>query len=131
MEPVGTTYQSAKTDRPVMRRSWRISLRSAARFSGVNPMTNGIFAQRVPHGPAALFSRYAPLHRPPRGLGSPRRASRARDLAVSIRRGLRGRDHDSRVHVDLPENGPAGLRHAHGDVRSRPPMRRVEISEGV
>src|ERR1017187_663543 len=136
MEPVGTTYQSARTDRPVrmtaaMMTSWRISLRKVARFSCVKAMTARIFAQSVPPEAGALSSGHASLHGSPCGLGRARCAAEARDLALAVPFGLRGRHHDPRVHLDLPEDGPPGLRHADRDVRSRPAMRGAEVAEGI
>ena len=137
MEPVGTTYQSARTDRPVrmtaaIRTSWRTSLRRAARFSGVKAMTDAdLRTRRAAASSAALSSRHGPLHGPPRGLGGARCAAEARDLALSVPGRLRDRHHDPRVHVDLPEDGPSRLRDADRDVRSRPPVRGAEVPEGI
>src|SRR5271169_4369882 len=136
MEPVGTTYQSARTDRPVrmmaaIRTSWRTSLRRVARFSGVKAMTLPIFAQNVPALAVALSSQHGPLHGAPRGLGGTPRAAGARDLAFSISLRLRDRHHDPRVHIPLPEDGPSRLRHADRDVRSRPPLRGAEVPQGI
>ena len=136
MEPVGTTYQSARTDRPVrmmaaIRTSWRTSLRRAARFSGVKAMTRRSShkaCRPLPSRYPRSMARYTERHA---ASGVTPRAAEARDLAFAVSLRLRDRHHDPRVHVDLPEDGPSRLRHADRDVRSRPPLRGAEVPQGI